>query len=657
MRVEQMLHGYDNGHRLLAGSVLLKNSTDMDTIATLSDWSEYVNEGGESTYMTAYPLVNSNYYVVAKTWYAEEMKRPGCVWTHSLLIPFEALNIMDDFKQLNNLFVRPVSIENLDSFSQTIDYELKNISPEDYIPLSINRGIAGQILHSFVYNRNTPIYLKAIKDKELIEVCLLSIMNIFSLDFLHEFSWCTGSAYIRKLNGMPLTCQFFSRENNDMKVFTTQNKEEKWLSYVLDGIIRGDVNQGQLIRMFANDIADKSSNFIVILKVLYTLDDYFKTEEKKEERYKAVLDIIAKAFPSKNEGKIIKNLCTNKIFTSRYCDTDTFFYFWATLQDDIVLDETHSHFESRWTEYLSTNRNNYVDLLTRIADSRNVNERGKSILRNSVNILTLNEIEKIIKNSFHLFSVIVKLNPSILDSVVLAKMSTHDIDAILPMIIDENTCAGFSHWDLLFQTLLDKNMDISRQLASLIFGHTENATSILLNFVNSNDNRHINSVLETQLRERQSMVLSWLVINNTITVSIANVIVNTVDIQSKLVLLLRARVWRPFLRLQYHSLSADVYVFLFILSFNWRSDKDALDLMRMAFYPLHVLVACRELEYSYWIRVAPYLDSVMFWEDWDKCKKLRKTVISRLKKEGACINTLENYTPDANLNALLKKMW
>ena len=174
----------------------------------------YVNEGGNSSYMTAYPLVNSNYYVVAKTWYAEEMTRPGCVWTHSLLIPFDALNNMDDFKQLNNLFVRPVSIENLDSFLQTIDYELKNISPEDYIPLSVNRGIAGGILDSFVYDRNTPIYLKSMKDKELIEACLLSIMNVFPLAFLIEFSWCTGSAYKRKLNGAPLICHFFSQEIN-----------------------------------------------------------------------------------------------------------------------------------------------------------------------------------------------------------------------------------------------------------------------------------------------------------------------------------------------------------------------------------------------------------------------------------------------------------
>ena len=105
MKIEQLLHGYDNGHRLLAGSVLLKNNIEMDAVATLSDWSEYVAPGGgESSYVTAYPLKESGYYVIAKTWYADEMKRPGCVWTHSLLISFDVLNHIDDFKRLSILF-------------------------------------------------------------------------------------------------------------------------------------------------------------------------------------------------------------------------------------------------------------------------------------------------------------------------------------------------------------------------------------------------------------------------------------------------------------------------------------------------------------------------------------------------------------------------
>ena len=77
IKLQQMLHGYENGHNYIRGSIYLSSSKDMDTIANLSDWSEYVNKKDDSSYLSAYPLSESGYYVLARTWYAEEMKRPG----------------------------------------------------------------------------------------------------------------------------------------------------------------------------------------------------------------------------------------------------------------------------------------------------------------------------------------------------------------------------------------------------------------------------------------------------------------------------------------------------------------------------------------------------------------------------------------------------
>ena len=98
IKIHQMLHGYKLGHNYIQGSIVLPSSHDMDRIATLSDWSEYVGIDGKRDYITAYMLEDSPYFVVAKTWYAEDMKRPGCVWTHSLLIPKDKLPEIKDFR-------------------------------------------------------------------------------------------------------------------------------------------------------------------------------------------------------------------------------------------------------------------------------------------------------------------------------------------------------------------------------------------------------------------------------------------------------------------------------------------------------------------------------------------------------------------------------
>ena len=69
----------------------------------------------ERGYLTGYPLPSASKYVLARTWPATEVTRPGCVWTHSLLIGFADLATLSDPSGLLCLFRRPsASISNYD---------------------------------------------------------------------------------------------------------------------------------------------------------------------------------------------------------------------------------------------------------------------------------------------------------------------------------------------------------------------------------------------------------------------------------------------------------------------------------------------------------------------------------------------------------------
>ena len=657
MKIEQLLHGYDNGHRLLAASVLLKNNTEMDAVATLSDWSEYVTPGGgESSYVTAYPLQESGYYVIAKTWYADEMKRPGCVWTHSLLIPFDALNHLDDFRRLTGLFKRPSAVGSFDEYSRTIEYENKNYSADDYKPVSVERRIETRVLQAFLNNGSEPSVFEAQKDNEVVEDALLAVMNTLPQQMLQHISWCTGTAYLRKQDGKTLTCQFVSRVANSVlngDVFP----EEKWQTYVLDAIMRGDVNQGQLIRMFSEDIIDKAENYAAIVQTLYTLEDYFKEGKTNEERFKEVLVIVADAFPCKEEGAVIKKLVVNKTFTDRYCKNFSFFQAIATLPVDDAFDVTETGLGERWEGFLSRERNLYISLLGDICKSGKANGWGIQKMKESVGILSPEEVTNMIKNDFHLFSSIALLNPELLNETPWMGLSNQEIELILPMILDGRTRNVFHHWERMFTILLEKGFDISNGLAAEVFAKTNKATGIFLDYVNRDSARYVNYVFGIQLVHKTDDVLTWLGNKNVITDNVAYAIVNAVNERSNLVVSKGAKIWRPFLGLQFHNLNAKVYAYLFALSFNWPTDGDALELMRMAFYPLHMLQAKKQLGYSNWTHIAPYMESVMIWDEWDNCKKMRKTVVKRLKRVGADIRVLDNFTPNAELNAELKKIW
>ena len=107
IKIHQALHGYIDGHREVAFSHKLKPH-DSKTMLILSDISSSGVPVAEGGYLTGYPLIDSGCYAIAKTWLAPEMKRPGCVWTHTLLIDFADLANLRSARELLSLFRRPV---------------------------------------------------------------------------------------------------------------------------------------------------------------------------------------------------------------------------------------------------------------------------------------------------------------------------------------------------------------------------------------------------------------------------------------------------------------------------------------------------------------------------------------------------------------------
>ncbi|QNQ10668.1 GAP1-N1 domain-containing protein [Sphingomonas alpina] len=106
IKVDQTLHGYSEGHRLIDGSLKLPQP-DARTMLVLSDASGSGSRLPPDGYLTGYPLAESGKYVLARTWAAPEMSRPGCVWTHSLLIDFADLARLRSADDLLNSFRRP----------------------------------------------------------------------------------------------------------------------------------------------------------------------------------------------------------------------------------------------------------------------------------------------------------------------------------------------------------------------------------------------------------------------------------------------------------------------------------------------------------------------------------------------------------------------
>lgn len=104
--VHQIFHGYSEGHRELASSLRL-SARDARTISILSDISSSGLKIPDTGYLTGYPLPDASFYVLARTWAAPEVPRPGAVWTHSLLIEFSDLAAIGELRALLQLHRQP----------------------------------------------------------------------------------------------------------------------------------------------------------------------------------------------------------------------------------------------------------------------------------------------------------------------------------------------------------------------------------------------------------------------------------------------------------------------------------------------------------------------------------------------------------------------
>ena len=111
LKLQQALHGYADGHRQLALSTQLK-PRDVKTMLVLSDLSGPSAAIEPAGYLTGYPLSDSKMYAIAQADLAgprDVALRPGCVWTHTILIDFADIATLSDASTLLPLFRRPTS--------------------------------------------------------------------------------------------------------------------------------------------------------------------------------------------------------------------------------------------------------------------------------------------------------------------------------------------------------------------------------------------------------------------------------------------------------------------------------------------------------------------------------------------------------------------
>lgn len=203
--VNQAIHGYANGHQMLASSCewTLNNRKKIDV---LSDLNGQCDEENFKEYYTGYPLVDESKYVLAKTWYAGEMERPGCVWTHSIIFSLTDFAHIKSVDEIIKMFTRP-NLNEYDLFNKPL--QLKEVNADFDIQYNEEK-IKYYIYTIFGFKKPRLVCLEDDNEEDI--KILLTCMRCMPSELLNDFSFCTMTYEIRIYESSFFSYQMTSAE-------------------------------------------------------------------------------------------------------------------------------------------------------------------------------------------------------------------------------------------------------------------------------------------------------------------------------------------------------------------------------------------------------------------------------------------------------------
>lgn len=648
IELQQMLHGYKLGHNYVQGSIILPSNHDMDKIATLSDWSEFVDKSGERDYITAYPLLESPYYVIAKSWYADEMRRPGCVWTHSLLIQRNEMEKITDYRQLMTLFKRPVvDKEDFSDYSKTIVLNEKAVYQDSkgYPSLSVAKVSE---LYAAMLSPQPVSILKEVDNTEL-QKLLLALYNYLPSGLLWQSSLCSGTSLPRSYEGQLLSLQFVTHDGGNV-IYLSNKIPYQGSQLVAVSLLNEQRQLPMLIRHFEAELGDDVHRLQGFLEVVVLVNRVCKNEEEKRQVLLSILSQLSDTFPQPTDGDSIKRSVLQPSLAKDFGGEEKFLYTVSTINVSSFTEEQIGY--TKRMHDLSSEQ--FLSLLKQLYSSENMNAWGMQTVKSIDHFVSFAEIAWLRQSDRVFFQTIISNNTELLNQTVWEDFSKEELESALSIFSDREVVKGFKHWGELFKTLLELKVPIASELAKMVLSHDEECVNEYLTYINQEEH-YPQLPVSKELEFYPDTVLTWLSGVSYITHEVAYVLMNSIDESSLLVKNRGSKIWIPYVNSLNEKAPIQYYVFLYILSFNWQ-DRDALSYLRKAFYPIHTLLAQDKLDYSLWYRIEPYTEH-MFLTFWDKCKKMRKMVIRRLKDAGYPKTEVANYTPDAQTNKWLINEW
>ena len=284
--IDQALFGYADGHRQIASSVRL-SPKDLYLLSSASDLASGARLGERDSYLSGLPLPESRKYALFRTWAAPEMPRPGCVWSHVLLLGPKISASIPALSEVLSFFRRPVANET-SSYGDPLD-----ISFSPFVePASLD--LISEIMSGYYTNGRATLSPDSGEPDE-IENAVLAVWSQQWPRLRASFSFCTAALTENRRT-----------EQNDYSVQVAPLDEapsisrERWVSFAAADAAQNRVTPlRRFLWRYGRDISASRRHYPTIV------DLYLRSDGADVISSDAAFDVF-RALPDPLEGAVLK---------------------------------------------------------------------------------------------------------------------------------------------------------------------------------------------------------------------------------------------------------------------------------------------------------------------------------------------------------------
>ena len=626
--IHQAIHGYREGHRLLSSSTPL-GSDAARTMLVLSDMSGPSMLPGFGEYLTGYALAGTDYFVLAKTWYASEMQRPGCVWTHSLLIPRAKIAEIP-VAQLMKSFRRP-QVDGGDS-AAALPLDIECEKPTEGIDDGFDDRALAAAMIGAVLGQPRPVIVGADTAAQF-EAVFLRLWEVLWPAERTRFSFCTGALMPRANSGALLDLQAVPRAIPPSQFrksasaalvldLRTHVKSEAWVDLVLDGAVGGNVafrswleaaagvEAGRavvpgLAPIYGEWLAPGSSARSALMSVMNARD----VDASAHPRLIAmVFDRAYKESGAAGRRELLQILCTHS-------DSD--------------LASIASILEEQMKRLFEESRTDGVALVLSLLSSE-LTEVGECVLRAAVLLLVPNDVDTFVDAQTPLLSTIVGANPALAQSPTLwQRTGSLAIDILCQLAaanLDEEARNS------VINAIFTSGCDISAD-ATIRFGGRVAVLRALSALASGQ--LQFSWHWKTALSAQPNTVLEWL--ESSSCPSLGDLELGSHFLCPDFTPSRLVAVWK---RGTANVVSIAPRVAAFGLALAFREGDVRSPIMARCFQPTYDAASNSRLDFDEWEWLSEQAPAVSWWRDWDRCERLAAALARMVEEHEASLATV-----------------